>query len=249
MNMRKLEGKTAVITGCNRGIGKAILEKFAENGANIIASTRNISEELLDGYKKLEDCYHVKIYPIEMDLSDEESIRVGLKSIVGLKIPIDILVNNAAVAAGGLMLMTSIKSVKDVFQVNYFAQVMITQQIVKLMLRQKHGSVIFMSSVLGLDSRGGATAYGASKAAISMLTKSLAKEVGPYNIRVNALAPNLVETNMAHQMEQKSFNDMIQSSALTRIAQPEEIANAALFLASDESSIITGQTIRVDGGL
>lgn len=249
MNMRKLEGKTAVITGCNRGIGKAILEKFSENGANIIASTRNISEELLDEYKKLEDCHQVRIYPIEMDLSDEESIKAGLKSIVGLKIPIDILVNNAAVAAGGLMLMTSIKSVKDVFQVNYFAQVMITQQIVKLMLRQKHGSVIFMSSVLGLDSRGGATAYGASKAAISMLTKSLAKEVGPYNIRVNALAPNLVETNMAHQMEQKSFNDMIQSSALTRIAQPEEIANAALFLASDESSIITGQTIRVDGGL
>lgn len=247
--MRILEGKTAVITGCNRGIGKAILEKFASEGANVIACTRKVSEELISVYKELESKHTIKIIPIEMDLSDTTSIKDAMKQIQALKLPIDILVNNAGVASGGLMLMTSMAELQKVFQINYFAQVQITQHISKLMMRHKRGSIIMMSSVLGLDSRGGATSYGASKAAVALFTKSAAKELGAFGIRVNAIAPNLVETDMAHQMEEKSFNNMIDSAALKRLAQPEEVANTALFLATEESSYITGQIIRVDGGM
>lgn len=145
--------------------------------------------------------------------------------------------------------MTSQKKLKEVFQINYFAQIQITQAVSKIMMKQNSGSIIFMSSVMGLDSMPGGSAYGASKAAITMLVKSLAKELGSFRIRVNAIAPNLVDTDMANQMEEKSYNDMIQRSALKRIGYPSEVAQTALFLASDDSSYITGQTIRVDGGL
>ena len=147
------------------------------------------------------------------------------------------------------MLTTSITKMKDVFQINYFSQVLLTQYILKIMMKNKSGNILFMSSVLGLDARAGATSYGASKAAIALLAKTLSKEVSRYNIRVNALAPNLVDTEMAHLMEEKSFSDMIDSSALKRLAIPAEVANVALFLVSDDSSYITGQVIRVDGGL
>lgn len=247
--MKRLEGKTAVITGCNRGIGKAILELFTKEGANIIACTRKVTDELLDFYRKREKECDVTIYPISMDLSEPESIKLAMRGIQSLKVTADILVNNAGVAAGGLMMMTPMSELNRVFQINYFAQVQITQYISKLMMRNKKGSIIMMSSVLGLDSRAGATSYGASKAAIALFTKSIAKELGTFGIRVNAIAPNLVETDMAHQMEEKSFQSMVADSSLKRIATSDEIANTALFLASDEASYITGQIIRVDGGL
>lgn len=247
--MERLKGKTAVITGCNRGIGKAILERFAKEGANIIACTRTITDELAAFYKSLERDYCIKIYSVSIDLSYSESVKLAMRQIQSLKLPIDILVNNAGVASGGLMIMTSMSELSKVFQINYFAQVQITQYISKLMMRNKKGNIIMMTSVLGLDGRAGATSYGASKAAIALFTKSIAKELGPFGIRVNAIAPNLVETDMAFQMEEKSFHSMIADSSLKRIASTDEIANAALFLASDEASYITGQIIRVDGGL
>lgn len=247
--MKRFEGKTVMITGCNRGIGKAILEAFAKEGANIIACTRKNSLILEQYYKNVEFEYHIKIYPYYFDLSSEEEIKIALKSIVANHSTINCLINNAGVPAGGLMILTSQKLLKEVFQINYFAQVQITQFVIKNMMKVKHGSIIFLCSVLGLDSMAGATAYGASKAAIAMLVKSLSKEVGIYGIRVNGIAPNLVDTEMASKMEQKSYNDMIDKSSLKRIGQPKEIADATLYLASDESSYITGQIIRVDGGL
>jgi 3-oxoacyl-[acyl-carrier protein] reductase len=247
--MNRLTNKTAVITGCNRGIGKAILAKFASEGANIVACTRKIDDALSLFYEELEQSYNVKIYPITMDLECEESIKEAMRNVRSLKLHIDILVNNAGIASGGFMLMTPLSEIRKVFQINYFAQVMITQHIAKMMMSNKRGSIIFMSSVLGLDSYQGGSAYGASKAAISLLTKSASKELGAFGIRVNAIAPNLVDTDMAKLMEVKSYDKMISGSALNRLASTEEIANTALFLASDESSYITGQTIRVDGGL
>lgn len=247
--MKRLEGKTALITGCNRGIGRSIMERFMQEGANIIACTRNIPPKLEAYYEDSCKRYSINIFPIKLDLSDEESIKIAMKEVQCLKQSIDVLINNAGIASGGLMLMTSISELKKVFQINYFSQVQITQYIAKMMLRKNRGSIILMSSVLGMDSRPGATSYGASKAAIALFAKTVAKELGKYNIRINAIAPNLVDTDMAHQMEQKSFDNMISGTALGRLATPEEIANMALFLASDESSYITGQTIRVDGGL
>lgn len=247
--MKRLESKTALITGCNRGIGRSIMDRYMQEGANIIACSRNISPELETYYEESRKLYNINIFPIELDLSEEENIKIAMKRIQSLKQSIDVLVNNAGVASGSLMLMTSMRELKKVFQINYFAQVQVTQYIVKMMLRQNRGSIILMSSVLGQESRPGATSYGASKAAIDLFVKSVAKELGLYNIRINAIAPNLVDTEMAHQMDKKSFDNMISDTALGRLARPEEIANMALFLASDESSYITGQTIRVDGGL
>lgn len=247
--MKKLTGKTALITGCNRGIGKSIMEKFMEEGADIIACTRQLTLPQQEYYSRKEIEYGINIYPLLLDLLDEESCKHSLNEFLLSKRRVDILVNNAGIASGGLMLMTGLPKIKEVFQVNYFSQVLLTQYVLKIMIKNKTGNILFMSSVLGLDARAGAVAYGASKAAIALLTKSLSKEVAAYNIRVNALAPNLVDTDMAHLMEEKSFANMVNSSALKRLASPDEIANVALFLASDDSSYMTGQVIRIDGGL
>lgn len=247
--MRRLEGKNAVITGCNRGIGRAILERFASEGANVVAVTRTIQEDIQNFYDIISDRHGIQIIPIRMDLSEESSIKLAMKEIFDLNIPIDILVNNAGIASGGFMLTSGINKVKDVFQINYFSQIQISQYIVKSMMRHKKGSIIFMSSILGLASMAGGTAYGASKAAISQLVRSLSQEVGSFGIRVNAIAPNLINTDMASQMENKSHEAMIQRCAMKRMGKPEEVAALAAFLASDDSSYITGQTIRIDGGM
>lgn len=247
--MRRLEGKTAVITGCNRGIGRAILERFASEGANIIAATRTVNEDSQLFYDSISSKYSITIIPVQLDLSEDMSIRKAMKEIADLKMPVDILVNNAGIASGGFLLTSGINKIKDVFQINYFAQVLITQFLVKMMMRQKKGSIIFMSSVLGLDSMAGGTAYGASKAAISQLVKSLSQEVGLFGIRVNAIAPNLIDTDMARQMENKSYDSMIQRCAMKRTGKPEEVAALAAFLASDDAPYITGQIIRIDGGM
>lgn len=247
--MRRLEGKTAVITGCNRGIGRAILERFASEGANIIAATRTVNEDSQLFYDSISSKYSITIIPVQLDLSEDMSIRKAMKEIADLKMPVDILVNNAGIASGGFLLTSGINKIKDVFQINYFAQVLITQFLVKMMMRQKKGSIIFMSSVLGLDSMAGGTAYGASKAAISLLVKSLSQEVGLFGIRVNAIAPNLIDTDMARQMENKSYDSMIQRCAMKRTGKPEEVAALAVFLASDDAPYITGQIIRIDGGM
>lgn len=247
--MIEIERKVALITGCNRGIGRAIMEKFMREGIHIVACTRQMNPELEEYYQQKEKECNIKIYPLVMDLSDENSIKMAMKELYSWKLNIDILVNNAGIASGGLMMRTSISNLKEVFQINYFSQVLLTQYILKLMMKNKKGCILFMSSVLGLDARPGGTSYGASKAAISLLTKSLAKEVDTYHIRVNALAPNLVDTEMAYLMEKNSFSELVNSSALKRLASPAEVANVAFFLSSDEASYITGQIIRVDGGL
>lgn len=238
-----------MITGCNRGIGKAMLEAFAKEGADIIACTRKLDSEIEKEYQYLIDNYGIKVYPYTFDLSDEDSVSGVMKDIIKNHKIIDCLINNAGIPAGGLFIMTSQKKLKEVFQVNYFSQVLITQYVLKNMIKSHSGNVIFMNSVMGMDAMAGGTAYGASKAAIGMLVKSLSKEVGSLGIRVNAIAPNLVATDMANAMEEKSYNDMIGRTAMKRIGKVEEIANTALFLASDDASYITGQTIRVDGGL
>ena len=247
--MGRLSGKTALITGCNRGIGKEILERFVQEGCNIIACTRNIPDSLIESYHKLESEYGIKITPIAMDLSDEQSVKDGMKSAMAACEVIDILVNNAGVAAGGLALMTSMKTLHDVFQINYFSQVLITQYVEKKMMKQKSGSVINMSSIMGLESFAGGTSYGASKSALAYFTRTLSKELGAYNIRVNAIAPNLTDTEMAKEMEKKAYTSIVENTALKRVGQISEIVNVAVFLASDESSYISGQIMRVDGGL
>ena len=244
-----LKGKTALITGSNRGIGKTLVEIFASNGASIIACARKDSEDFAAFRNEVSETYKVQVKSMFFDLTNEQEIKEAFKTLFLEKPTIDILINNAGVAHGGLLHMTSIDKMREVFEINFFSQILITQYVTKLMFKQKRGSVVNISSVAGIDAYSGYIAYGSSKAALIYATKTLAKEFAPHNVRVNAIAPGLTETDMAGQMEEKAKNLMVSDSAMQRLATPFEVANAALFLASDLSSFINGQVLRVDGGM
>jgi 3-oxoacyl-[acyl-carrier protein] reductase len=191
----------------------------------------------------------VEIQKSYADLSDEQSIKECLSQILKSKPKIDVMINNAGVVDKGLLQMTPIQKIRDVFQINFFAQVQLIQGISRLMMRQKSGVIINMASIGGIDAYPAYVSYGCSKAAVIYLTKTLAQEFAPYGIRVNALAPSMVKTRMQEQMGEEANEEILRRTALKRNAEPEEIAKLALFVASDDSAFITGQIIRIDGGL
>lgn len=244
-----LTEKTAVITGCNRGIGKAILEDYAKNGADVFAVIRKENAEFIKYCRELTERYHVGIYPVYIDFSDEEQVKRGAKEILAYKKVVDILVNNVGVALPlRILTMTKMETIKDVFQVNLFSQLLLTQLLAKNMMRNRSGSIIFLSSSAAYD--GGANIeYSASKAAVIGSVKRLAVELGTYGIRVNAIAPGLTDTDMGNGMSKEDEEIALSMNIMHRKGRPEEIADTAVFLGSDMSSFITAQVIRVDGGL
>ena len=245
-----LKGKTAVLTGCNRGIGKSILEVFAKNGASIWACVRQLDEDFINFTKCVEGDHEVNITPVPFDLADEEQVKEGIKTIRSAKQPVDILVNNAGVIFTALFQMTSVAKMKEVFEINYFSQMLLTQSITKIMTRQKCGRIVNISSSAAIEGNEGRTAYASSKAAIIASTKVMAKELAMYNIRVNAIAPGLTETDMMQGSTPKeALEYTLQRICMRRIGKPEEIANVALFLSSELSTYMTGQVLRVDGGM
>ena len=245
-----LKNKTVVLTGCNRGIGKAILGVFAKNGASIWACVRQLDDEFIDFTKGVEDDHEVNITPVPFDLADEGQVKEGINTIRSAKQPVDILVNNAGVIFTALFQMTSVAKMKEVFEINYFSQILLTQSITKIMARQKAGSIINISSSAAIEGNEGRMAYASSKAAIIASTKVMAKELAMYNIRVNAIAPGLTETDMMQGSTSKeALEYTLQRICMRRIGKPEEIANVALFLSSELSTYMTGQVLRVDGGL
>ena len=245
-----IQNKTAVITGCNRGIGKKILEVFSANGATIFACVRNVSEEFKTFTNEMEKKFNNKIIPIQFDLNDEDQVKKAASNILSSNPPIAILVNNAATIFTALFQMTPIKKLKETFETDFFSQTLFTQYILKSMIKKKGGSILYISSSSALDGNEGRSAYSSAKAAIIAQAKALSREVGMYNIRVNAIAPGLTDTDMMKENTPKEIvNEVASRTSLRRIANPQEIANAALFLSSDLSSYITGQVIRVDGGM
>lgn len=243
-----LNGKNAIITGANRGIGYATLKLFAQEGCNVWACIRKQNEEFELQIKGLSDKYGVWIKPVYFDLSNEEEIKAGIKFIASDKRSIDILVNNAGIAHGALMTMTPISKLKEVFDINYFSQVLMMQLVSRYMIRQKNGSIINMASVGGIETNPGYLAYGSSKAALIWATKCVAKELGPYNIRVNAVAPGMVETQMGHYKSEEELSKVVDQTSLRRMANTDEIANGIAYLASDLSSFTTGHVLVIDGG-
>lgn len=247
--MMRLKGKVALITGCNRGIGKSIMETFMAEGADIVACTRQMTPELGMYYQQKEIEYAVKIYPLLLDLADEEKIKSAMRELYSWKLTIDILVNNAGIASFVGIMRLKLSEVKNIFQVNYFSSLLMIQYLIKLMLRSNSASIINIASVAALDGMMGNCAYGASKASVILMTKSLSKELGNSHIRVNAIAPGYIDTDMQTLISPELSDNFLNGAAIKRRGAPEEVANVALFLASDESSYITGQIIRVDGGL
>ena len=245
-----LKDKNAVVTGCNRGIGKEVIRVFAENGANIWACIRKENQSFTKFINYLEQEHSVKINPVYFDLGDKEQIMSGVKMIKGAKQSVDILVNNAGVIFTALFQMTSMEKLKEMFEINYFSQMMLTQYISRLMMRQRSGSIINISSSAAIEGNEGRTGYASAKASIIASTKVLAKELAPYNIRVNAVAPGLTQTEMMeNSTPQEALEETLNRICMKRVGQPEEIANSILFLASDLSSYITSQVLRVDGGM
>ena len=245
-----LKDKTAVITGCNKGIGKKTLEVFSENGATVFACVRNIDEKFKSFSTELEKKFNNKIIPIQFDFNEESKTKEAANNILGLNKPIDILVNNAATIHTAIFQMTSIKKLKEIFEVNFFSQTIFTQYILKSMIKNKKGSIVYISSSSALDGNEGRSAYSSSKAAIIAQAKVLSRELGIHNIRVNSTAPGLTDTDMMKENHKKELvSEVLSRTSLKKAANPREIANVILFLSSDLASYITGQNIRVDGGM
>lgn len=243
-----LKGKNALITGTARGLGKAFVEEFAKNGANVIAHARKETPEFMRMIAEVSQKYGVSVTPVFFDMTDAKAMKNAVRKIIADKTSVDILVNNAGVAHGGLFQMTAMSKIREVFEINLFSHMTLTQLLLRYMIKRGGGSVINIASISGMDLLAGNCAYGVSKAALIAFTQTLAAECGTNGIRVNAIAPSLVSTQMAGLMEEKAGKAMLAASAMKRFAEPAEIAKIAVFLASDNASFINGQTIRADGG-
>lgn len=244
-----LKGKTAFITGTNRGLGKAFVEEFAKNGANVIAHARVQTPEFVTFCADMAKQYGVAVTPIYFDVTDATAMKAVIRDLMSSKTPVDILVNNAGVTDNALFQMSSEKMLRNEFEINVFAPFLLTQYILKIMVRNGKGSIVNVSSLSGLRGDVGRSVYGMTKAAIASFTQSLAAEMGRKGIRVNAVAPGFIKTDMMSHMTEEVIAHNLEQSRLGRIGTPEEVAKLVVFLASDESSYMTGEVVRVTGGL
>lgn len=247
--MNLLSGKVAVVTGVNRGIGLAILNKFASYGSDIYGVVRSLDSNLIETGQKLEEKYQVSIKFFEADFADESQVNLVAKKILAEKRNIDVIVNNIGMAHN-LSMFNLIKSseIKYLFQINFFSAITFSQILVRSMMKSKRGSIVFISSSAAFD--GGANIdYSASKAAIIGASRRMAVELGKFGIRVNVIAPGLTSTDMGNSMSEKDEKIALSRNVFKRKAEPDEIADVVSFFASDMSRFVTGQVLRVDGGL
>lgn len=238
--------KTVFITGTSRGIGQKTVEEFAKNNWNIVAHARKKTFQFEKYLEDITNEYCITITPVYFDLLDSLEMKNAIKFLKRENIVINALINNAGIAHGSLFQMTTIESIKNVFDVNLFAQMELTQLVLKIMVKE-NGSIVNVASVAGIDMKSGNSAYGVSKAALIAWTKVLQLELKD-KIRVNAVAPGLTETDMALVMENKLNAITLSREVIKRLAKPEEIAKAIYFLSSENASFITGQVLKVDGG-
>ena len=242
------KGKNIVVTGSNRGLGRATVEAFAAAGANVWACARKPSETFEHDMAEIAGKNGVIVKPVYFDLMDADAMKAGIMGIAAEKGTVDVLVNNAGVPYGGLMMTTPIDKLREVFEVNYFSQIRMMQMVGKLMMRQKSGAIVNIASVGGIETNPGYLAYGSSKAALIWATKTVAKELAPFGIRVNAVAPGLTKTDMGGYKSTEELEKTIARTAMKRMAEPWEIVNGILYLASDEASFVTGTILQIDGG-
>lgn len=243
-----LQGKCAVITGASRGIGREIALKYAKEGANIVLNYRNSEEEALQLKEEL-DKLGSNILIIKGNVSDFEEAEKLIKEAKEAFGRIDILVNNAGITKDNLIMRMKEEDFDSVIDVNLKGAFNCLKAVTPIMIRQKSGKIINMSSVVGVIGNAGQVNYSASKAGLIGMTKSLAREIGGKNINVNAIAPGFIDTDMTKVLSEDQKKNIISQVPLKRFGCVEDIANLALFLASDQSNYITGQVIHVDGGM
>ncbi|MBK99307.1 MAG: 3-oxoacyl-[acyl-carrier-protein] reductase [Flavobacteriaceae bacterium] len=246
--MKLLKGKTAIITGASRGIGKGIAKEFALNGANV-AFTFSKSVELAKEFEKELTSLGVKAVAYQSDAANyNDSIELVEKIIKDFD-SIDILVNNAGITRDNLLMRMQEEDFNQVIKVNLNSVFNMTKAVQKIMLKQRSGSIINMSSVVGVKGNAGQSNYAASKAGIIGFSKSIALELGSRNIRCNVIAPGFIETEMTKKLDEKIIENWRNSIPLKRGGTPADVANACIWLASDMSSYVTGQVLNIDGGL
>lgn len=246
--MKLLEGKTAIITGASRGIGRGIAEIFASHGANV-AFTYSSSVEAAKILENELCSKGIKAKGYQSNAADFQEAQKLVDDIIAEFGGVDILINNAGITKDNLLMRMSEEDFDKVIEVNLKSVFNMTKAVQRTMLKQRKGSIINMSSVVGVKGNAGQANYAASKAGMIGFTKSVALELGSRNIRCNAIAPGFIETEMTAVLDEKVVQGWRDNIPLKRGGQPEDIANACVFLASDMSAYVTGQVLNVDGGM
>lgn len=245
--MKRFEGKVVVVTGSAHGIGFTIAERFAQEGALVIIS--DIAEDAVQqASKKLQE-QGFKADGFVINVTDSSQVEATFKEIIAKHQRIDVLINNAGITKDTLIMRMKETDWDAVINVNLKGTFICTQKVSRYMLNQRAGSIINIASVIGIMGNIGQSNYAASKAGIIGLTKSTAKEFASRNIRANAVAPGFIETEMTAQLSAEVVENYAKAIPLQKMGKPVDVANACIFLASDEAQYITGQTIQVDGGL
>jgi len=246
--MKLLENKTALITGASRGIGKGIAIEFAKQGANV-AFTFNASVEAAVTLEKELESFGVKAKGYQSNAANFDAAQELVKDVLQDFGTLEILINNAGITKDNLLMRISEEDFDKVIEVNLKSVFNLTKAVIRPMMKQRIGSIINMSSVVGVKGNAGQTNYAASKAGILGFTKSVALELGSRNIRCNAIAPGFIETEMTAKLDENTVDEWRKAIPLKRGGSPEDVANACVFLASEMSAYITGQTLHVDGGM
>lgn len=239
LNSNLLEGRVAIITGCSRGIGRSIMETFAANGAVVYAV------DLAEG--SMDDVASERIIPCYFDITDTKSIVNLVMKVKKEQGRIDVLVNNAGIMLDALIPMVTDQQIQKTFEVNVFAMMHFIQYVSKIMKRQHSGSIINAASIMGVSGNYAQMVYSASKGAVIALTKSCAKELAVDGIRVNAVAPGTINTSLLKDTPEETLNQIKSRIYMGELGEPQDVANAYLFLASDLSSYVSGQILGVDG--
>lgn len=241
-----LKGKIALVTGAGRGIGNKTVERFAEEGAIVYAT--DIAKGCLDSFaNETSQKFNTKIIPMYFDVTDESEAKNAILQIKKEFARIDVLVNNAGIMRDNLIGMIEQQLIQTVFRINVFSVINMIQLATKLMSRQKSGSIINISSIVGIDGAAGQLVYSASKGAVASLTKAASKELAPNGIRVNAVAPGLINTDLLRSIGETKIQENLKNIKIGRLGEPIDVANVIVFLASDWSSYITGEVIGIDG--
>ncbi|MDV6167221.1 3-oxoacyl-[acyl-carrier-protein] reductase [Flavobacterium sp. DG1-102-2] len=246
--MKLLEGKTAIITGASRGIGRGIAIVFAKHGANV-AFTYSASAEAAKSLEEELKAYGIQAKGYQSDAAKFDEAQKLVDDVLTEFGGIDILINNAGITKDNLLMRISEEDFDKVIEVNLKSVFNMTKAVQRPMLKQRHGSIINMSSVVGVKGNAGQSNYAASKAGVLGFTKSIALELGSRNIRCNAIAPGFIETEMTAKLPEDVVKGWADAIPLKRGGTTEDVANACLYLASDMSAYVTGQTLNVDGGM